>query len=227
MKRYFLGAVLLTLGMTAATAASADNAALTLGQDASSPFMRIYGRSLPPIGHVGFCRQHPAECERSGPKRVKVKMTLKRKADLRAVNDLVNRMIRPVSDMKLYGRIEHWTYPAGKGDCEDYVLLKQRLLIERGWPASSLLITVVRDENNEGHAVLTARTSAGEFLLDNKHAKIVSWNESPYTFVKRQSGRNPRVWMSLTRPGQRKIERTAVTRANPPQAKAEETHAER
>ncbi len=222
MKRNILGAALLALGMVVATAANAENAALTVGQNASSPFMRIYGRSLPPIGHVGFCQQNPAECERSGPKRVKMKLTLKRKADLRTVNDLVNRMIRPVSDMKLYGRIEHWTYPAGKGDCEDYVLLKQRLLIERGWPASSLLITVVRDENNEGHAILTARTSKGEYLLDNKHSKIMTWNDSPYTFVKRQSDRDPRVWVSLTRPGQRQIERTAVTRTNPIQAPTEE-----
>jgi predicted transglutaminase-like cysteine proteinase len=92
-------------------------------------------------------------------------------------------------------------------------LLKQRLLIERGWPASSLLITVLRDENNEGHAVLMARTSRGDFLLDNKRAEIMTWNESHYSFVKRQSGRDPKVWVSLTRPGQRVPNRTAGTSA--------------
>jgi predicted transglutaminase-like cysteine proteinase len=220
MKRNILGAALLMLGMVAATAAEAEIKSLTLGQDASSPFMRIFGRSLPPIGHVGFCQQNPADCERQGPKRVKMELTQERKDDLRTVNDLVNRMIRPVSDMRLYGRIEHWTYPTGKGDCEDYVLLKQRLLIERGWPASSLLITVVRDENNEGHAILTARTSRGEYLLDNKQSKIMTWNDSLYSFVKRQSGRDPKVWVSLTRPGQRLINRTAGTRTNQIQAPA-------
>lgn len=214
MKRNILGAVILTLGLVAATTAKADFAAITVGQDASSPFMRIFGRSLPPIGHVGFCKQYPADCERKGPKRAKMELTLERKADLRTVNDLVNRMVRPVSDMTLYGRIEHWTYPNGKGDCEDYVLLKQRLLIERGWPVSSLLITVLRDENNEGHAVLTARTSRGDFLLDNKRAEIMTWNETHYTFVKRQSGRDPKVWVSLTSPGQRAPNRTAGTKAN-------------
>ena len=54
-----------------------------------------------------------------------------------------------MTDLDLYGRIEHWTYPAAMGDCEDYVLLKRRLLRERGWPSSALLITVVRDENNK------------------------------------------------------------------------------
>ena len=213
MKRNILGAAVFTLGLIAATNAGAVNGELTLGQDASSPFMRIYGRSLPPIGHIGFCKQFPADCERNGPKRAKMELTLGSKADLRAVNNLVNRMVRPVSDMKLYGRIEHWTYPSGEGDCEDYVLLKQRLLIERGWPASSLLITVLRDENNEGHAVLMARTSRGDFLLDNKRAEIMTWNESHYSFVKRQSSRDPKVWVSLTRPGQRVPNRTAGTSA--------------
>lgn len=213
MKRNIIGAAVFTLGLIAATNAEAVNGELTLGQDASSPFMRIYGRSLPPIGHIGFCKQFPADCERNGPKRAKMELTLGSKADLRAVNNLVNRMVRPVSDMKLYGRIEHWTYPSGEGDCEDYVLLKQRLLIERGWPASSLLITVLRDENNEGHAVLMARTSRGDFLLDNKRAEIMTWNESRYSFVKRQSSRDPKVWVSLTRPGQRVPNRTAGTSA--------------
>lgn len=214
MKRNILGAAILTLGLVAATTAEAGYAAITVGQDASSPFMRIYGQSLPPIGHIGFCKQFPSDCERNGPKRVRMDLTHDRKSDLLTVNDLVNRMIRPVSDMKLYGRIEHWTYPTSRGDCEDYVLLKQRLLIERGWPASSLLITVVRDENNEGHAILTARTSKGDYLLDNKRNEIMTWNDSPYTFVKRQSGRDPKIWVSLTRPGQKIPNRTAGTNAH-------------
>lgn len=213
MKRNILGAAILSLGLAAATTAEADTSAITVGQDANSPYMRIYGRSLPPIGHIGFCKQNPAECGRIGPKRVKMDLSFKRKTDLRTVNDLVNRMVHPVSDMSLYGQLEHWTYPTGKGDCEDYVLLKQRLLIERGWPASSLLITIVRDENNEGHAVLTARTSKGDFLLDNKRGEIMTWNDSTYSFVKRQSARDPKVWMSLTRPGQRDPNRTAGTNA--------------
>jgi predicted transglutaminase-like cysteine proteinase len=211
MKRNILGAAILSLGLAAGTTAEADTSAITVGQDANSPYMRIYGRSLPPIGHIGFCKQNPADCERIGPKRAKMELSFKRKTDLRTVNDLVNRMVHPVSDMSLYGLLEHWTYPTGKGDCEDYVLLKQRLLIERGWPASSLLITVVRDENNEGHAVLTARTSKGDFLLDNKRGEIMTWNDTLYNFVKRQSARDPKVWMSLTRPGQRVPNRTAGT----------------
>ena len=214
MKRGILGAAILLMSTIAATTAEADFSAKTIGQDASSPYMRVFGRSLPPIGHVGFCKEYPEECAGRTSRSTKVKLTHSRKNDLRTVNDAVNRMVHPVSDMSLYGRVEHWTYPNGKGDCEDYVLLKQRLLVERGWPANSLLITVVRDENNEGHAVLTVRTSKGDFLLDNKRAEIRTWNDSPYTFVKRQSDRDPKVWVSLTRPSKRRAQPTAGTGTN-------------
>ena len=69
--------------------------------------------------------------------------------------------------------------------------------MELGWPASALLITVVRDERGEGHAVLTARTAQGDFILDNKTDEIKVWHRTRYDFVMRQSYLNPRVWMSL------------------------------
>ncbi|MGI9385714.1 MAG: transglutaminase-like cysteine peptidase [Methyloligellaceae bacterium] len=159
--------------------------------------MRVFGESLPPIGHVGFCRRNPAECRRRPAKMERLGMTESRRQGLQMVNNMVNRMVKPVSDQDLYGRLEHWTYPAGRGDCEDYVLLKHRLLLERGWPQSALLITVVRDENNEGHAVLTVRTAQGDYVLDNKRSEVLRWNRTGYAFVKRQSSRNPRIWMSL------------------------------
>ncbi|GBE41963.1 hypothetical protein BMS3Bbin10_00019 [bacterium BMS3Bbin10] len=215
MKQIILGTAILAMGIVSATTAEAEFTTRTTGQEAHSPFMRVYGRSLPPIGHVVFCNQFPTECKQSGPKRVQVPLTSEKEADLRVINDLVNRMVRPVSDMDLYGRIENWTYPNGAGDCEDYVLLKQRLLIDRGWPASSLLITVLRDENDEGHAVLTVRTSMGDFLLDNKRADIRAWNQAPYTFIKRQSDSNPKNWVSLSSPGRSvAAKHTADTGAN-------------
>ena len=129
------------------------------------------------------------------------------------MNSAVNTAIAPITDLKLYGKPEVWTYPAAnKGDCEDYVLLKRRMLVERGFPESTLLITVVRDENNEGHAVLTVRTDGGDFVLDNKRRDIARWAETPYTFVKRQSERNPLVWISLLPPDS--APQTAVSASN-------------
>jgi len=71
------------------------------------------------------------------------------------------------------------------------------MLIARGWPVSSLLLTVVRDEKGDGHAVLTARTLQGDFILDNKFEDIRLWTRAPYEFVMRQSYLNPQVWVAL------------------------------
>ena len=85
----------------------------------------------------------------------------------------------------------------GKGDCEDYALLKRHMLMQRGWPSGALLITVVMDENREGHAVLTARMQAGDLILDNRSKEIRLWTKTPYEFVMRQSSRNPQMWVYL------------------------------
>lgn len=164
-------------------------------------FMRSFGNSLPPIGYVTFCRDHEADCRPSGPLVDRERLTAQRRNELERVNRFVNQSVKPVTDLELYGKVEFWDYPSsGKGDCEDYVLLKRRMLIERGWPESTLLITVVRDENGEGHAVLTAHTDVGDLILDNKRQEIVRWIDTPYTYVKQQSGSNPLVWSSLMPP---------------------------
>ena len=104
------------------------------------------------------------------------------------VNRWVNETVKPMTDMDHWGVIEKWSLPTdGYGDCEDYVLLKRKMLIDAGWPREALLITVVRDKKGEGHAVLTVKTDKGEFVLDNQNENVVAWTETGYRFVKRQS----------------------------------------
>ena len=162
-----------------------------------SSFMRVFTRSEPPSGYIAFCSRSPAACATQNSLSDRVILTDLRLRDLVEVNQVVNRTVKPVSDLDLYGTTEYWTFPEASGDCEDYVLLKQRLLIERGWPQGSVLITVVRDEANQGHAVLTARTSQGDFILDNRFEVIRLWHQTGYGFVKRQSYISPAIWMSL------------------------------
>jgi predicted transglutaminase-like cysteine proteinase len=127
-----------------------------------------------------------------------VVVTPKAIKDLVSVNRYVNEAIKPMSDLEHWGTIEKWSYPDdGYGDCEDYVLLKRRMLIQAGWPREALLITVVRDRNDDGHAVLTVKTDRGEYILDNQAKDILLWFETGYRFVKRQSQRDPNVWVSL------------------------------
>ncbi|MGH6791612.1 MAG: transglutaminase-like cysteine peptidase, partial [Methyloceanibacter sp.] len=151
--------------------------------------------------YVTFCRENQAECRPGRRFADRIQLTAAKFQEIEEVNSAVNAAVAPITDIELYGKPEVWTYPAAnKGDCEDYVLLKRRMLVQRGFPESTLLITVVRDENNEGHAVLTVRTDGGDFVLDNQRREIVRWAETPYTFVKRQSERNPLVWISLLPP---------------------------
>jgi len=159
--------------------------------------MRVFGLTQPPYGFVSFCDRMPRACAQGPLEDQRFFATPARLAELDAINRAVNHEIEPVTDMELYGVTDYWTIPTTKGDCEDYVLLKRKLLMELGWPASALLITVVRDERGEGHAILTARTAQGDFILDNKTDEIKVWHRTRYDFVMRQSYLNPRVWMSL------------------------------
>ncbi len=180
-----------------AAPATANPAGTSSGSRSASPYMRIYGPTLPPYGFVRFCETHARECVSGNPEEVRFSADDDRMAELDRLNRHVNKIIRPATDLELYGEVERWTIPGNAGDCEDYALLKRQLLMARGWPASSLLITVVLDEKNEGHAVLTARTAQGDFVLDNKVNDIRPWHKVRYTFVSRQSYIDPMVWVAL------------------------------
>ncbi|MGL4396737.1 MAG: transglutaminase-like cysteine peptidase [Hyphomicrobium sp.] len=160
-------------------------------------YMRIFGNAQPPYGFVRFCEGNPEDCGATGTDDSRFGATPERLSELDEVNRAINAAIEPATDIEIYGVNELWTVPSLKGDCEDFALLKRRTLMSRGWPASALLLTVVRDEKNEGHAVLTARTTQGDFILDNKTEQVRLWNQTPYHFVMRQSYINPKVWVSL------------------------------
>lgn len=164
-------------------------------------FISIGGDARPPIGWVEFCSENPRECERPATASRDAALTPRTWKELVRINTAVNNEIRPLTDLDHYGQLERWAYPDdGYGDCEDYVLLKQRRLIDAGWPRQALLITVVREANGDGHAVLTVRTDKGEFILDNQVAEVRLWSETSYRYVKRQSQLDPNLWVSLGDP---------------------------
>ena len=183
-------------------------AAILLGLNASAKAgdERVLYASLgetarSPIGWVEFCADNPGECAGgpSQPRDIVMSQTAWR--DLLRVNRWVNETVKPMTDMDHWGVIEKWSLPTdGYGDCEDYVLLKRKMLIDAGWPREALLITVVRDKKGDGHAVLTVKTNRGEFILDNQESAILPWNQTGYRFVKRQSQSDPNVWIALSEP---------------------------
>lgn len=166
----------------------------------AQPAWLVSGRVISaPRGWTEFCRTHPTECGQKSKGVEKLTVTSKLKSDLYDTNQWVNNKIAPLSDHEHWGVLEKWSYPDdGKGDCEDYVLLKRRMLIKRGYPRSALLITVVKDPVQfAGHAVLMVRTAQGDLILDNAHDGIALWHETPYRFLKRQSQENDTVWVEL------------------------------
>ena len=186
------------LAVALAGPVSAEPIAAANSAQPESPFMRVFGPADPPYAFWRFCEEFPADCARKRVIDPRFDAKGDRMVELDEVNTRVNHTIEPVTDLELYGISDYWTLPkSGKGDCEDYALLKRHDLIEAGWPASSLLITVVLDEHNDGHAVLTARTTQGDFVLDNKSDDIRLWHKTPYRFVMRQSYLDPKSWVAL------------------------------
>lgn len=166
--------------------------------EARDDFMTTGVATTAPIGHRAFCLASPAEClpekqVASGPVVLEAAM-IRRVAE---INTSVNSGIKPISDMKHFGVEERWGYPDGQGDCEDYALLKRRLLHEAGISFSDLLMTVVRKRDGEGHAVLTLRTTQGDFVLDNLDSRVRVWRETPYIYLKRQISADPAKWVSI------------------------------
>ncbi|APT32550.1 MAG: transglutaminase [Cupriavidus sp.] len=148
-------------------------------------------------GWTDFCARTPQECvvDIAEPNAIPLTMAVWR--TLQSVNRRVNARIKPITDQAHWGVVDRWDFPDdGFGDCEDYQLLKRRMLVERGLPRRALLMTVVIDETNEGHAVLTVRTDRGDFILDNKTDAIRSWRRTGYSFIK-QAGQDGPAWVSL------------------------------
>ena len=119
-----------------------------------------------------------------------------RMSQLQQINSHVNSTIREVSDLEQYGREDVWALPtSGKGDCEDFAMLKRKMLIERGWPSSVLSITVGATAQGEAHAVLLVSTAQGQYVLDNLTSSILSPERTGHVFYARQSGS---AWISAS-----------------------------
>lgn len=113
----------------------------------------------------------------------------------RSVNRRVNRSISQLTDAENYGVADYWTLPVnGRGDCEDFVLLKYRLLFEAGVSGQDLAVAIVLDRNGDNHAVLVLRHASGDLVLDNLRAEILPWSETGYRFLAMQSARDSALW---------------------------------
>jgi len=166
----------------------------------ATPSVLVSGPAARPIAAwVTFCERYAAECAINANEPTRIALTPATWNLITTVNGRVNTRIKPVTDLDHWGSADRWDLAEdGSGDCEDFQLLKRKLLAEAGLPRRAMRMTVVIDEKGEGHAVLTLITDRGDFILDNKTSAVLSWRQTGYTFIKRES-QDVQAWVSLGR----------------------------
>ena len=146
---------------------------------------------------VELCRHSPQECAVDASESTVITLTPEVWHTLLLVNRSVNERITAITDREHWGVEDSWNIPNdGYGDCEDIQLLKRKELIGHGLPRRALRMTVVIDEDGDGHAVLMVRTDRGDLILDNRRAAILPWTKTGYVYIKRE-GQDGRDWVSL------------------------------
>ena len=165
---------------------------------ANPAFAQTGAQTSIPIGASVFCKSHRGDCGVNRNVVEVMPLDEKRWTQLVDTNNLINTAITPVTDVEYYHEDEVWAYPTdGFGDCEDYALAKRKALIADGWNPSTLLMTVVREQDGDGHAVLMVRTDRGDLVLDNQDGRVLVWNQTPYQYLKRQSQADASRWIDL------------------------------
>jgi predicted transglutaminase-like cysteine proteinase len=101
------------------------------------------------------------------------------RARVGVINRAANFAIRPVSDETQWGVSDHWSAPfetlqSGRGDCEDYAIVKYAALLTAGVPKDELKIVVLRQRlQSEDHAVVAVRVDNQWLILDNRTLTLV------------------------------------------------------
>jgi predicted transglutaminase-like cysteine proteinase len=101
------------------------------------------------------------------------------RAKVGLINRAVDLAISPVSDEAQWGVPDRWSAPletlrSGRGDCEDYAIVKYLALLEAGIPADDVKIVIVKNAfPNEDHAMAAVRVGDQWLILDNRTLKLV------------------------------------------------------
>ncbi len=104
------------------------------------------------------------------------------RARLGVINRAINLAVAAAPD----GNDDVWSPPletlaSGKGDCEDYAILKIAILQAAGMSADDLRLMVVRDPASpDTHAVAAARFEGRWLILDNRRFTLVDAAHSEY-----------------------------------------------
>ena len=95
------------------------------------------------------------------------------------INRAVDRAISPISDEAQWGVADHWSAPfetirSGRGDCEDYAIVKYAALLEAGISRDDVKIVILKNTfPSEDHAVVAVRVDHQWLILDNRTLTLV------------------------------------------------------
>ena len=95
------------------------------------------------------------------------------------INRAVDLAISPTSDEAQWHVPDHWSAPfetlqSGRGDCEDYAILKYLALLEAGISEDDVKIVIVKKVfPKEHHAVVATRVDGEWLILDNRTLTLV------------------------------------------------------
>jgi predicted transglutaminase-like cysteine proteinase len=95
------------------------------------------------------------------------------------INRAVDLAIIPTSDDTQWSVEDRWSAPfetlqSGRGDCEDYAIVKYLALLEAGLSEDDVKIVILKNTfPNEDHAVLAVRVDGDWLILDNRTLTLV------------------------------------------------------
>lgn len=118
---------------------------------------------------------------------------------LEKIHQDVNFDVEYKSDLEHYGKSDHWTLPFdGLGDCEDYALMKKKLLLDAGWSKESLRLATCWVEDDLGyHAVLVVVDGDIWWVLDNREKHVRLWSRMRHYKWHKMQDENG-VWRSVS-----------------------------
>jgi predicted transglutaminase-like cysteine proteinase len=113
------------------------------------------------------------------------------------INRAVDLAIAPASDETQWGVPDRWSDPletlrSGRGDCEDYAIVKYVALLQAGFSRNDVKIVVLKNLfPNEDHAAVAIRVEDQWLILDNRTLTLVQDTDVTRTiplFVLDQTG---------------------------------------
>ena len=138
------------------------------------------------VGALARCRVDDAACSEAELRLVAIIASVRQvagRAKIGIINRSINLTIAYASDALRHAKDDVWssaieTITAGRGDCEDFAIVKYVALREAGIQAEDLRLLVGKLRYGEAHAVLAVKVDGRWLILDNRRMTMVDDSEA-------------------------------------------------